>query len=124
MIGGRATGVTALDVFTNGELETSNTVAINLMNTAPTTNYYLGDDASLAGNFNGQFYWGAVWDASLDPYLFREAYLNPYQLIERIERKLYFMPGEAVASTGLLGIGGSSGGSGGGIATPASGSAG
>jgi hypothetical protein len=95
MIGGSGQSNTFRRVYTNGTLEAEVTVGLGIMRSSPTTAYRIGDNAGADGNFNGKFFFGAVWDEMLDSILFREVCANPYQLVESIQPKLYFIPAQA-----------------------------
>lgn len=97
MLGGSAFGTTYRNVYVNGKLDGQVTVALALMNVVPTTNYRIGDNANTDGNFTGKFSIGGVFGSALDDAVFAEMYVNPYQLVEPIMSRVYFLPGVAVA---------------------------
>lgn len=90
MLGGRIQGTSNIDVWVNGRMETQNTAGLGLMNAAPTTNYRIGDNVNSDGNFNGSFFFGAVWNYGLPPAAFREIYANPWQIVAPYSPRFYF----------------------------------
>lgn len=101
VVGGTASMIeSATRVYVDGQLGSSGGVPANISTTSATS-YRIGDNIGGDGNYNGDFFGGAVWDRALPLAEWVELYRNPHQLFTPDPRRLYF-DGGAGAGGGVV----------------------